>query len=365
MNNKNQRNNPFQRLLKKYAIPNLSLVIILCYGFGYLLQFINSSFLDYLTLNPYAICHGQIWRLLTWVLVPPSTSNLFFILIAMMFYYSIGTSLEQTWGTYAYNAYIWLGIFITIVGAFVTMLVYYGMFAVAGVKPDAEVLQAGFAVLARYFSTYYVNMSIFLAYAATFPNAVVLLWFIIPIKVKWMGVVYGVLLGFDFIQMAAAGRWYICIAMGASLMNFLIFFLRRSKITRFTPGEMKRRSDFRRSANQGKQNRSGAGNAWNGGSGRFSGTTSENSGSSGQTSGTQAAKMHPQGNAGVNRHRCAICGKTELDDPTLEFRYCSKCRGTYEFCQEHLFHHQHAVNGAGPILTEETVTVEPVEDKEP
>ena len=306
---------PLQRFLQKYAVSNLSLVIIMCYGFGYLLQYVNASFLNYLTLNPYAICHGQIWRLVTWVLVPPDTSNILFIVIAMMFYYSIGTSLERVWGTYTYNVYIWLGIGITIIGAFVVMAVSYILAGTAGISLTGESAAAYFAAISRYFSTYYVNMSIFLAYALTFPDAVVLLWFIIPVKVKWLGVLYGVLLARDFVSTAMRGGWFVCVAMAASLANFLIFWLRSGKMRRFSPRERKRRADF-----------------------------------------TDASKMRPK--AGQARHRCAICGRTELDDPTLEFRYCSRCEGNYEFCQDHLFRHQHAIHGGRPLPADETVTVE-------
>ena len=96
----------FEKKFGKYAIRNLSLVLILCYACGYLIQFVNSGFLHYLTLNPYAILHGQVWRLVTWIIVPPDASNLFFVLIMLYFYFSIGTTLENTWGTYRYNLYI-------------------------------------------------------------------------------------------------------------------------------------------------------------------------------------------------------------------------------------------------------------------
>ena len=334
---------PLQRFLQKYAVSNLSLVIIMCYGFGYLLQYVNASFLNYLTLNPYAICHGQIWRLVTWVLVPPDTSNILFIIIAMMFYYSIGTSLERVWGTYAYNVYIWLGIGITIIGAFVVMAVSYILAGTAGISLTGESAAAYFAAISRYFSTYYVNMSIFLAYALTFPDAVVLLWFIIPVKVKWLGVLYGVLLAWDFVSTAMRGGWFVCVAMAASLANFLIFWLRSGKMRRFSPRERKRRADFRRAVHQGEKSRQGS-------------SFGAGSRGTGAADFTDASKMRPK--VGQARHRCAICGRTELDDPTLEFPYCSRCEGNYEFCQDHLFRHQHAIHGGRPLPADETVTVE-------
>ena len=94
-----------ERKFGKYAISNLSLYLILCYGCGYILELINASFLDYLTLNPYMILHGQIWRIVTWILVPPDSLGLFTI-IMLYFYYSLGTSLERTWGTFYYNVYM-------------------------------------------------------------------------------------------------------------------------------------------------------------------------------------------------------------------------------------------------------------------
>ena len=325
----NQMWNKAERFFRQHAIRNLSLYIVLCYGFGYLLYYVNASFLDYLTLNPYAILHGQIWRLVTWVLVPPSSSNIFYVLIAMLFYYSIGTALEKTWGTYNYNVYIFGGMLMTIIGAFVVMIVSYLLYG--------EFLMSGgasfwFEYTSLYFSTYYVTMSIFLAYAATFPNNVVLFMFILPVKVKWLGIIYGIILAYDFLSAAWNGLWFYCIAMAASLANFLIFVLRSRKLDRFNPKEVKRRSDFRKAMNGGKKS---------GFFGRFSDAKTSsglNNDPAGTSSGT-AQRMRPSGEA---RHRCAICGRTELDDPTLEFRYCSRCIIGYEFCQDHLFHHEHA-----------------------
>ena len=287
---------PLQRFLQKYAVSNLSLVIIMCYGFGYLLQYVNASFLNYLTLNPYAICHGQIWRLVTWVLVPPDTSNILFIIIAMMFYYSIGTSLERVWGTYAYNVYIWLGIGITIIGAFVVMAVSYILAGTAGISLTGESAAAYFAAISRYFSTYYVNMSIFLACASIMPDYQLLLYGIIPIKMKWLAILDVVLLAVDAVQ----GGLIIRIVIIASLLNFIIFFFCNRNLRGHSPKQAARRKKFQKQISR------------------------------------------PQNQyAGGAKHRCAVCGRTELDDPTLEFRYCSKCNGNYEYCQDHLFTHEH------------------------
>ncbi len=279
----------FEKKFGKYAIKNLSLTLIMCYAAGYLIEMVLPGLFYFLTLNPYAIIHGQVWRLVTWILIPPDSSNLFFVLLMLYFYYSLGTSLERTWGTYRYNVYIFSGMLFTIIGSFLMMGYCYL------VRP-ADMVAYGpsvfFSAVSPLFSTYYVNMSIFLAFAATFPEVQVLLMFIIPIKVNVLGIIYGVMLIANFIQGSAYSRF----AMAASLFNFVVFWITSKNHIHMSPKQVKRRQEYRREVKR---------------------------------------------NTGVTKHKCAICGRTELDSPDLEFRFCSKCNGNYEYCQEHLFTHQH------------------------
>ena len=288
---------PFERKFGKYAIRNLSFVLVMCYAVGYLLQMFDRSglLITYLTLNPYAILHGQIWRLVTWVLIPPSSGGLFFTLLMLYFYCSIGTSLERTWGTYRYNVYLFQGMLFTIVGSFLLMGYCY-LF-----KPEIPLLGTAltintpveyFTVIAMMFSTYYINMSIFLAYAATFPDAQVLLMFIIPIRVKWLGVIYAVMLLFQFLGTNVYGKF----AIGASLLNFVVFFLTSRNMMHLNPKQIHRRQEFKREVRR---------------------------------------------STGITKHKCAICGRTEVDSPQMQFRFCSKCDGNYEYCEEHLYTHTH------------------------
>lgn len=271
----------------KYAIQNLTLILILCYVVGYVIQLINADFLMFLTLDPYQILHGQIWRLVTWVIVPPSSLDPFTI-IMLLFYYNIGTTLERTWGTYRYNVYLFSGMLFTIAGSFLCMAFLY-LFGGSQVAAMAELIFAGGALN---FSTYYINLSIFLAFAATYPNTQVLLMFVIPIKVKWMGILDGVLMVFELIF----GGTFTRFAVAASLLNFLVFYLTNIRRVHVSPKQMKRRAQF---------------------------------------------KQEVKRNSGITKHKCAICGRTEQDDPDLEFRFCSKCNGNYEYCQNHLFTHEH------------------------
>lgn len=283
----------FEKRFGKYAIQNISLILVMCYAVGYVLSFTVPGVLDYLSLNPYLILRGQIWRLVTWVIIPPGSLDLFTILM-LFFYYSIGTSLERAWGTYRYNVYLIGGMLITVIGSFLAM----GIFFLMAGPVDSVTAAFVMSQCAKAFSTYFINMSIFLAYAATFPNAQVLLMFIIPVKVSWLGIAYGILLTLQLITGTGnpISNIFYRMAIGASLLNFVIFWLRSRNGFHMSPKQMKRRQEFR-----------------------------------------HEVKRNPK----VTKHKCAICGRTDEDDPTLEFRFCSKCNGNYEYCQYHLFTHEH------------------------
>ena len=285
----------------RYAIPNLSLYLILCFGCGYLIYAINPAMLNYLTLDPYKILHGQIWRLFTWILIPGDGGSInIFILIMLFFYYSIGSSLERAWGTFYYNAYLFLGMIFTVIESFIIMGISYLMkdaALLAGTTVIKVASETYFAVIAQEFSMYYISMSIFFAFAATFPESTVYLMFILPIKMKWMGIAYGVLMLVE----AISASWIVdrIIVLGP-LLYFIIFILitRTGIGMRISPRQVKRRHDYRK----------------------------------------EVKKAKPMS---IAKHKCAICGRTSEEYPDLEFRFCSKCNGNYEYCQDHLFTHTH------------------------
>ena len=215
-----------ERKFGKHAISILSLYLILCYGCGYLMRLINPAFLNYLTLDPYQILHGQVWRIVTWILVPPGTLD-FFTLIMLYFYYSIGTSLERTWGKFLYNVYMFFGMMFTVLGSFVAMGISYifaGELMSYGGIPVVICSEDYFRLVSMHFSTYYINMSIFLAFAATFPNVQVLLMFIIPIKVKWLG------MAVTFVMVIATAvtyllQMYVLVPLGVTFLQTIVFIL--------------------------------------------------------------------------------------------------------------------------------------------
>lgn len=296
-----------ERKYGRYAIANLTLYIIACYAIGYILQFSNNNILNYFTLNPYKILHGQVWRIVTWIIVPPEGFG-FTTLIMLYFYYSIGTALERAWGTFRYNVYIISGLLFTVIGAF---LLYACVF-VFGINDLGAEMEAILSVSQAYeiffanFTTAYICMSIILAFSATFPDMPVYLFFVLPIKMKVLGIIDALILAYDFfISGMMVGRYkntlfgYVglakCFAILFSLMNFLIFFITTRKSFR-TPSRIKRQREYK---------------------GKI----------------VRAQK--------IAKHKCAICGRSQEEYPELDFRFCSKCEGNYEYCQDHLFTHKH------------------------
>lgn len=270
-----------EKKIGKFAIPNLMRVLIACYIVGYVFQTTFPEFLNFLTLEPYYILKGQVWRLVSWVIVPEAGFNIFFTLIMLYFYYSIGTDLERTWGEFRFNLYIFGGIIFTDIAALILYFVIGG--------------DASFAVsMAGLFSTYYINLSLFLAFAMTYPDHQILFMFVVPVKMKWMGLVY-LILQFYFILTT---DWIGRTAIIASLFNFILFYLMTRNYKKISPHEIKRKTEFKR-------------------------------------------QVREVTIPGAVRHRCAVCGRTDVDFPELEFRFCSKCDGNFEYCQDHLFTHEH------------------------
>lgn len=279
-----------ERKFGNRGIENLTIYIIVSYVLGYALMYINSSVLDMLSLNVSKILQGQIWRLVTWIIYPPDTSFLFLIMVAL-FYYPVSASLEHTWGSFRFTLYILSGMIFTIIAAFVLYFMTGGVL---------DLIYRG-----QLFSTYYISLSIFLAYALTYPEMRLMLYFVIPIKMKWMAVFYVLIVGGDIVSFIMNGMWYKALPIVASLLNFIIFFLGTRNLNRYNPKEIHRRNQFKRAMGESK------------------------------------TVPFPGNTQGVTKHKCAVCGRTEKDDPNLEFRFCSKCNGNYEYCQDHLYTHIH------------------------
>lgn len=289
--------NKLERKFGRYAIPGLMKYIIAVYILGAVIGIINPSmYSEWLMLDVGKVLKGQVWRLITFILYPMDVS--FFLFFELYLYYMIGTSLENAWGSFRFNLYYISGILFTIAAAF---LFYFGSWIILGVPVS------GYG-----FGMEYINRSMFFAFAALYPNVQFMLFFFIPIKVKYLGYIYGALIAFEVLMSFVAngmvwGTLQLLVIL-ASFANFLWFFFSTRNYRRISPKEIRRKSSYKREV----KNASRTGNVVD-----FKGRKVE------------------------ARHRCAVCGRTELDDENLEFRFCSKCDGNYEYCMEHLYTHEH------------------------
>ena len=259
-----------ERKFGKYAIHNLMYYIIILYILGLVIQMVNPSlYTQWLGLDAEAILHGQIWRIVTFIIQPPNASFLF-MAFALYFYYMVGQALEYMWGAFRFNLYFFSGVLLHVLACLVIYLIFGINFSMG---------------------TFYLNLSLFFVYAYLFPDATFLLFFIFPIKAKWLGIIEGIFYGLTII----GGLSALVNPSLMSLLNFAIFVM-GSKRNRFSPKDIKRRRTYAKKVKAASQS---------------------------------------------THHRCAICGRTEKDGEDLEFRFCSKCKGNYEYCQEHLFTHEH------------------------
>lgn len=184
--------NKLERKFGRYAIPNLMYYIIGITMAVYVVQYVlNISSYHYLSFIPDLIMKGQVWRIITFIFIPPA-SSIITIAFVMYFYYMMGTTLENEWGTFKFNIYYLFGMIGTIIAAFLT--------------------GAGTSV--------YLNLSLFLAFAYLFPNIEILLFFILPVKVKWIAYMDWAY----FILSLVFGTMSTRVAAVASLINFFIFF---------------------------------------------------------------------------------------------------------------------------------------------
>ncbi len=265
----------------RFGIPNLMRVIVIGNALVYLLMmFSNPAALSFLAFNLDGVLHGEIWRIITYIFYPGYTSALG-LMITLFFYYWIGSTLEQRWGTARFNLYYFSGVLLTVVGITIASLItgQYGL-TVAG--------------------TGYVNLSMFLAFAVMFPEAQVLLFFIIPVKMKWLGILDGALFALEVISALIHGNLIGVIVPLLALFNFFIFIWPEVHYHA-------QRSRYRRSR---------------------------------QTIQFKKAVQQQQREKGYH-HKCSVCGRTDTDYPDLQFRYCSKCAGYHCFCQDHIFTHEH------------------------
>jgi hypothetical protein len=218
-----------------------------------------------IALLPVAVRAGEAWRLFTFLLVPPASSPVF-IAFAWYMFYLMGSALEHFWGDFRYNLFLLLGWALTVAAALPYPLTYATNEFLAG--------------------------SVFLAFAFLNPDFELLIFFILPVKMKWLALLLWLIYGYLLVTGSGAVRLGVLAAIG----NFLVFFA-GDIVQRMKSGRRRMEHQTRVAA-------------------------------------ARADDREP-------RHRCTICGKTDLSDPQMDFRYCSKCANDECYCADHIANHTH------------------------
>ena len=250
-----------ERKLRRYAIPNVTLYIILGQVLFFVFEMSGRFILDRIVLIPDLVLRGEWWRLITFLFIPPSMSPIF-IFFAWYIFYLMGSALEGHWGAFRYNLYLLVGYVVTVA---VTFLFPYSAA-----------------------TNLFIGGSVFLAFAFLYPDFQLYIFFILPVKIKWLALLTWIGYAYELIF----GSWHQRVLVLASISNFLLFF---GKDISWRMKTGKRR--------MGEQAR--------------------------QFSGKKEAF-----------HTCTTCGKTDISHPQMEFRYCSDCGGL-GYCMEHIFNHEH------------------------
>ena len=269
------------------GIPNLMLYLCVGTALVYLVSMITDSWVlyDWLCFDRELILKGQVWRLFTYPLLT-YRSNILLQLLYLVCYYSLGRAMEGVWGTLRFNLFYLTGV--------VMMDIYCMIFG-------------GMA------DVYYLNLSLFLGYATMYPDSHFLLFFIIPVK-AWVFALFDlVLVLFGLFSYPFPENLFSVI----SLANYFLFF--GKDVLNVIP--MSWRANARRLFKK-KPKQSG-------------GSKVVNFHAAGSYEASTAKPKEPY------THRCRICGRTDISNPELEFRYCSRCNGYHCYCEDHINHHSH------------------------
>lgn len=266
------------------GIPNLMLYIVLGSAVVYLMSNMtgNAFLYNLLCFDRTAILHGQVWRLITYPLTY-SAGSVLLTAISLFCYYTLGRAMESVWGTLKFNLFYMTGV--------VMMDIYCLIFG-------------GRA------SVTYLNLSLFLGYATMYPDARFLLFFVIPVK-AWIFALFDLsLVVLDFLTLPFPANLFPII----SLANYFLFF--GPDVLNVIPRSWRIKAGRKL---KGKKN----------------------------AAPKQQPKVIPFTAVPKHQekqnytHRCTICGRTDVSNPELEFRYCSRCAGYYCYCEEHIGNHTH------------------------
>ena len=269
------------------GIRNLMMYIALGSALVYVMSLVDktNALYYFLCFDRAAILRGQVWRLFTYALTFDS-GNILYTAIGLICYYSLGQAIENSWGTFRFNLFYFTGMLL--------MDIYCMIFDL-------------------YATVDYLNLSLFLAYATMYPDAQFLLLFIIPVKAWIFALVDLLLVVFGFVMYPFPANLFSVI----SLANYFLFFGKDVLNVIPVSWRMNARRLFRKGPKKGQKSKT---------------IPFPTAGS------YQASVATPKA---PYTHKCTVCGRTDVTNPELEFRYCSRCKGYHCYCQDHINNHTH------------------------
>ena len=299
--------NRFERFCyrhQNWGIPNLMLFIIIGCAIVSALNLMGyPQIYDLLCFDRTAILQGQVWRLISYIFTM-SSSNLFLTLILLYCYYSLGRIMEISWGTFRFNLYYFTGI------------VLMDVFAMAcgGIEVAGIPLQ----YISYYYTgnmTSFLHLSLLLCFATQNPDNRFVIFFVIPIRAWILALIYlGVTL-FQVINMSMPLMMFPHNLFPlVALANYFLFFGR--DVVNVLPPKWRYKLQYRKSKVQKPKQPK-------------------------QTGTIPFSKETPKKSQENYIHRCTVCGRTDVTNPELEFRYCSRCNGYFCYCQDHISNHTH------------------------
>ena len=282
--------NRFERFCfahRQVGIPNLMMFVSIGAALVYVMSLAGMDQLaELLCFDRAAILRGQVWRLVSFIFVY-NTGNIIFDLLTLVCYFSLGRAMENAWGTLRFNLFYFTGMLLM----------------------DAFCMAFG-----GYADVYSLNLSLFIGYATLYPDARFLFLFFIPVKAWIFALIYLGMTVMQVVVLAMAGYFPYCLFPLVALANYFLFF--GKDVVNVIP--MSWRVNLKR---------------------LFKKKRADSPGSAPHRAGSyQASTATPKA---PYTHRCVVCGRTDISDPQLEFRYCSRCKGYFCYCEDHINNHNH------------------------
>lgn len=250
-----------ERTFRGIALPNITLYIVIGQAFFYIAAYAGTLNVSRMLMVPSLVLRGEWWRLIAFIFMPPSTS-IVFVFFGLYFFYLMGSALEGHWGAFRYNLFLLIGWLLTV--------------SVAFLVPNSIATNV------------FIGASVFLAFAHLYPEFTIYIFFILPVKIKWLALLTWIGYGLSLLF----GSWETRLFVLASIGNYLLFF-GNDILWRVKTGRRKMQRQVRTISGSGEP-----------------------------------------------FHRCSVCGKSDVSHPEMEFRYCPDCGGL-GYCMEHITNHEH------------------------